>query len=176
MAKKLKILFLPIDAIGHVNAAIGQAEVLIDRGHTVIFAINEQWRGKLAKYGIEEVLLTQDDRPSDEDPAKRWSELFAGGGAIKSGSPLETAININTKIIPYFVEEIKKFDANMSQLFKEIKPDVLVMDQVLTIPSALFSGIPWVLVCSFNPLYFIDDERTPPWGSGEKEHFKFLLE
>ena len=174
MSKKLKILFIPIDAIGHVMAAIGQAEVLIDSGHTVLFAINEQWKGRLANYGIEEVLLSQEDRPSDEDPAKRWSKLFAGGGAMKQGTPLETTINIRTKLMPIFSEDGKRLDKKVEQLLKDIKPDVVVMDQVMAVPSVSLSGIPWVLVCSFNPLMFLDDERTPPSGSG-KHSFIFLF-
>ena len=166
MTKKLKILFIPIDAIGHVNAAIGMAQVLIGSGHRVIFAINDQWRGRLLNYGIEEVLLSQEDRDPDEDPAKRWADLFFSGGAIKSCTPLETTINIRTKLMPYFCEETKKLDLEVELLIKTIAPDVMVLDQVLTIPSVVLSGIPWVLVCSFNPLMFIEDEKTPPWGSG----------
>ena len=166
MTKKLKILFVPIDAIGHVSAAIGMAEVLIASGHKVIFAINEQWRGRLDKYGIEVVLLTQDDRPSDVDPAKRWADLFVGGGVIKSGTPLEIKINLRTKLVPYFIEEIKQLDIKVDQLLKDIKPNVVVLDQGFALPSVILSGIPWVLVCSFNPLMFIDDERTAPGGSG----------
>ncbi|CAG2118709.1 unnamed protein product [Medioppia subpectinata] len=62
MHQNSTILFVPIDAVGHVNSSIGIAEVLIQAGHRVVFVVNEQWRGRLTKYGIEEVLITEEGR------------------------------------------------------------------------------------------------------------------
>ena len=55
----------------------------------------------------------------------------------------------------------------VEKVIEEVKPDVMVCDQLLTVPSVEKSGIPWVLVCSCNPLIGIKDERTPPGNSGE---------
>ena len=175
MSKTLKILFVPIDSIGHMSAAIGMAEVLIASGHTAVFAVNDLWRGRLAEYGIEEVLLTHHKRRTEEDPAKHWADLFFGGGAIKSGAPVETIINIRTKLTPTFAELLIKLDIKVDELLKDIKPDVVVLDQAVNIPSVLLSGIPWVLVCSFNPLFMIENEKTPPSGSGIKCKSNFYL-
>ena len=68
MSKKLNILFVPADATGHVMAAIGIAQVLIEAGHKVTFVINQQWKGRLEKYGIRELLVTIDERAADRDP------------------------------------------------------------------------------------------------------------
>ncbi|CAG2183043.1 unnamed protein product, partial [Oppiella nova] len=43
---------------------------------------------------------------------------------------------------------------------------VVIVDQVRCIPALELSGIPWVATCSFNPLVFLPDERTPPYMSG----------
>ncbi|CAG2179402.1 unnamed protein product, partial [Oppiella nova] len=166
MAQKLKVLFVPIDAIGHVNSAIGIAQVLLDAGHQCLFAINIQWKGRLTKYGIEEVLIAQDDRPTDVDPAQHWADLFVNGGGIKDTTPLETAININIKLIAQFNEMTKDLDVIVDGLLKDIQPDVVIVDQHRCIPALELSGIPWVATCSFNPLVFIPDERTPPNMSG----------
>ena len=48
----MNILFIPLDAVGHVNSAIGMAQVLAQSGHKAIFAITDQWRGKLERYGF----------------------------------------------------------------------------------------------------------------------------
>ncbi|CAG2114558.1 unnamed protein product, partial [Medioppia subpectinata] len=58
----LTVLFVPIDAVGHVNASVGIAEVLIQAGHQVVFVVSDQWRGRLTKYGIQEILLTEAGR------------------------------------------------------------------------------------------------------------------
>ncbi len=167
MGKSLKILFIPIDCVGHVNACTGIAQVLKERGHRIIFAIFESWSGELVKYGFEEELITLKSRDPDEDPAKYWADRFVNGGAIQSFTPLEKAVNIQTKMLQIFIEDTKSLDLIASKLIERIKPDVIVLDQVNCMPSVETSGIPWVKSCSFNPLMFIDDERTPPASSGK---------
>jgi UDP:flavonoid glycosyltransferase YjiC (YdhE family) len=58
MSKKFTILFVPLDDSGHVNACIGLAECLRDRGHKIVVAIDPTFKGKLISYGfIEELLI-----------------------------------------------------------------------------------------------------------------------
>jgi len=173
MTRSLKIRFIPIDAIGHVNASIGIAEVLIKRGHRIIFAINERWNAKLLKYGFEEELIRESESNSVEDPAKFWADVFAP--IFNSSSALEKTLHIKRNLNKFFVGMTKKLDAVVSEVIDRIKPDVIILDQVLCLPSVVNSGIPWVLTCSFNPLKMIEDERTPPAGSGKFQLFLFLL-
>src|SRR5882672_3585165 len=75
---KLTILFAPLDMFGHINTCIGIAEPLLARGHRVVFGITEAWRGKLAKYGFEEVFYTKEELNSiDKDnPHKVRVNIF----------------------------------------------------------------------------------------------------
>ena len=61
MSKKL-ILFTPMDGHGHVNSCVGVAQVLLKRGHRIVFAVDSAWKGKLAKYGFEEELIRTHDK------------------------------------------------------------------------------------------------------------------
>jgi UDP:flavonoid glycosyltransferase YjiC (YdhE family) len=166
MNESLKILFIPIDGIGHVNACIGIAEVLKERGHRIIFAINESWNGKLVKYGFEEELLKESERDPNEDPAKYWANFFIKGGSFTSLTTLEKAVNIKKNLYPIFVKQNISSDVIFEEIIERLKPDVIVLDQVFCIASVINSGIPWVLSCSFNPLMIVDDDRTPPPQSG----------
>ncbi|CAG2179011.1 unnamed protein product, partial [Oppiella nova] len=166
MTGELKILFIPVDAIGHVNSAIGIAQVLLDAGHQCIFAINNQWKGRLIKYGFQEVLLTQPGRQENVDPAQYWSELFVNVGAIKATDPLETLISIQKNLYPVIIEQTKAMDPVIEKLLVQIAPDVIVVDLAFEIPAVARSGIPWVFTCSFNPLMAGYDERVPPPGLG----------
>ncbi|CAG2182429.1 unnamed protein product, partial [Oppiella nova] len=60
----------------------------------------------------------------------------------------------------------KDLDVIVDGLLSDIRPDVVIVDQARCIPALVLSGIPWVATCSFNPLFFIPDERTPPELSG----------
>src|SRR6218665_993379 len=59
--KPLKIFVHSMDGLGHLNACIGMAQTLKQRGHRVIFVINSPFAGQLEKYGFEEILLHEKD-------------------------------------------------------------------------------------------------------------------
>lgn len=54
-----------MDSHGHVNSCIGVGQVLLARGHRVVFAIDAAWKGKLAKYGFEEELIDIGDNTDE---------------------------------------------------------------------------------------------------------------
>ena len=169
MSQKL-CLFFPIDAVGHVNAGIGIAQVLISAGYRVIFLISQSWQGKLLKYNIEEYVLptAQDQVLSGSDAAQHWVDLMKKSNAFTGLSPLERMINVRKNLFKYEILRLKELDQTLAELVRDLKPDVILTDQFVTIPAIVNSGIPWIFWCSPNPLVFIDDELTPPGCSGLK--------
>lgn len=169
MPKQLDILFIPVDGIGHVNACLGLAEVLIQAGHTVSVAINDQWKGRLTKYGVNEVLYTDQDRPKGMEPAAYHGEMLFKHGHIGShvhGSPTEVAKMCKSM---RGVERLTKVDNDIAPLLASIpRPDVIVLDQCSmgTLPCVHNYGVPIVWLCASNPLFLLDDDRTPPIASG----------
>ncbi len=61
---QLTIMFWPESAYGPTNQCIGLAAILRDRGHTIVFAAESSWAGKLAPFGFVEELvdLAEPDR------------------------------------------------------------------------------------------------------------------
>ena len=149
------------------NAAIGMAHVLIKRGHEVMFYVSDQWKNKLTKYGIKEVLYREPDEEdaSGKDPATFWAEKVKESGVLNGSSSFEKMAIMYKDFHKYLSRQFK-LDEMVEEALMEIRPDVMVCDQVVSLPSIENSGIPWVLVCSCNPLIYIDDERTPPYASG----------
>ncbi|CAG2167877.1 unnamed protein product [Oppiella nova] len=168
MPKSLNILFIPIDGMGHVNACIGLAEVLIQAGHTVSFATNDQWEGRLTKYGIKELLFTDPDRPKNIDPEAHFGEMLIKRGTIGTDlTPLEKLRKNKGAGSFRNTEMFIQADKDIAELLATIpKPDVIVMDHFGAIPCVELSGIPIVWVCSVNPLFLSDDNRLPPSTSG----------
>ena len=165
MSRKLRILFVPLEGVGHINACLSLAQELIKSGHQVIFAINEGWKNKLVNYGIEEVLyeIQDDDRKRGDDPAKYMGETLVKVGNISDKTPLEKAKN-RGKRMHIRIDFYKKLDLIVEPLISNIKPDVIVVDQFFTIPSVETSGIPWVWCWSPGPLslYNIEEDMPPP--------------
>ena len=175
MHTKLTALFVPIDAVGHVSAAIGQAEVLILAGHRVVFAVSDQWRGRLTEYGIEEVLLHYDTYDNDKDPAREWADRLQDNGVIKKDSTtIDNLINM-MNMMPYMIENAKILDTLLEGLIPKIKPDVILVDHGFELTSVVKSGIPWVLVNSCNPLVHFDYPELPPPLSGKDFNIYFTL-
>ncbi|CAG2106099.1 unnamed protein product [Medioppia subpectinata] len=138
-------------------------ESLVRAGHRVMFLVKEQWRGRFTKYGIEEVLY--ENVPDDNEAAKHMA-LLKMIGFLPDGSPLDKMVAYYTHWLPSVVDKWPKTDEMIESYIAKLHPDVIVIDNTVYSPAVAKSGIPWVLICSSNPLRLIDDERTPSYGSG----------
>ncbi|CAG2114056.1 unnamed protein product [Medioppia subpectinata] len=165
--KSLKALFIPVDGIGHVNACIGIAEQLITAGHRVSFLMNTQWEGKLRHYGIDEILYPPlQGRQAGSNAALDGANMLRSFGIIGSAGPLDTMVAWVTNLVPHCIRESRLMDPFVDKAIADLQPDVIFIDQVVAMASVERSGIPWVWVSSYNPLFQLYDERTPPPGSG----------
>ena len=50
---KLKVMFHTMDATGPVNAAVGFAQILAERGHDIVFVLNESSVKQAEKFGFK---------------------------------------------------------------------------------------------------------------------------
>ena len=73
--QSLTVLFMPESAYGPTNQCIGLGKVLLDRGHTVVFAAERSWEGKLAPLGFVEALVDLAPEP-DPDAAEEAAGQF----------------------------------------------------------------------------------------------------
>jgi hypothetical protein len=172
MPERLTILFAPVDAVGHVNACIGIAQVLRDRGHRIVFAISDNWREKLKIYGFEEELIELSKKVTVEDPAKFWAEFLLKAGMFGPSSPLEKIKSIAGNGFKEMIDRYKASDPILKEIVCRIKPDIILIDGFRWMPSLMNSGIPWVWSISCNPLvidHAIDDKRLPPSTSGKRK-------
>ncbi|CAG2101754.1 unnamed protein product [Medioppia subpectinata] len=155
----LKVLFVPILGDGHINPCIAIATQLVADGHRAVFTANDVWRPKLAAYGIETVELA--NRNVTDDGAQRLMSLGIIGGA----SPIEK-VRLASGHAEFWTKHAQNMDTQLAAVLPAIRPDVIVVDQVWTLPSVVLSGIPCVWCWSVGPLVMLDDERTPPGESG----------
>ena len=58
---KFTVLFIPLSSVGNVNACTGVAEMLHARGHRIIFAFDQSFKGKLVKKGFEEEIIEKEE-------------------------------------------------------------------------------------------------------------------
>ena len=67
--RPLTVLFLPESAYGPTGNCIGIGDVLLRRGHRVVFAAEASWKGKLEPLGFVEDLVDLAPPPEGDDDA-----------------------------------------------------------------------------------------------------------
>ena len=160
MPKQLTALFIPLNAVGHINSSIGIAEILQSRGHRIIFAVNKIYKGKFIERGFEEEIIEKESET--EFSFDQMAKMFKEYGMTEDCSPIEK-LNEMAKLPSGGLTKYE--DQNIKEIIQRTKPDVILNDFVFA-PSIINSTIPWVNVLSVQVLTGIDDERTPPWWLG----------
>jgi MGT family glycosyltransferase len=160
------VLFMPESAYGPTNNCIGIADVLRRRGHRVVFAAEASWRGRLTPLGFEEALvdLAPPDQDAQGDPGQFWKD-FIGKTAPEFRKP--TIEQLETFMQPTWqalVEGARYCEQQLTDIVTEVRPDVIVEDNVVAFPALLTSGAPFVRIVSCNPLEIPDPGLQPAYS------------
>ena len=159
---KLTVLFIPMNAVGPVNACTGVAETLQARGHQIIFAFDQSFKGKFIKRGFQEEIVEKEMSEEEiNNPSGNLIALGKGMGLYDDLSEFEKF----KRMLGIPIASSRKENQIIKEIIERIKPDVIVTDTIFA-SAIMKSGIPWVNLCSCQILMGIDDERTPPWGLG----------
>jgi MGT family glycosyltransferase len=164
LSEKLTVLFLPESAYGPTNQCIGLGDLLLKRGHRVVFASESSWAGKLAALGFEERLVDlaePDPAATDEDAGQFWTDFIAETAPEFRKSTTE---QLETFIRPTYqalIDGAMYCEPALKEIIAEVRPDVLVEDNVVLFPALATSGAPFVRIVSCNPLEVPGDGVAP---------------
>jgi MGT family glycosyltransferase len=160
------IVFFPEGAYGPTNNCVGIGQGLRARGARVVFVVEESFAGTLEVQGFEEVLMRlKPPQEAEEVPGQFWKD-FVRETAPEFRKP--TIDQLEGFVLPVWrelVDGARYVDERLAEIFAEVKPDVIVEDNVVGFPAVLASGIPWVRIVSCNPLE-LKDPALPPTFSG----------
>jgi MGT family glycosyltransferase len=160
------IVFFPEGAYGPTNNCVGIGDVLRRRGCRVVFVIEESFAGTLEAKGFEESLMRLGPKPPvEEAPGQFWKD-FIRDTAPEFRRP--TIEQLETFLAPTWqalVDGAKYVNPRLTEIIEEIRPDVIVEDNVVAFAALPASAIPWVRIVSCNPLE-VKDPALPPVFSG----------
>jgi MGT family glycosyltransferase len=160
------IAFFPEGAYGPTNNCAGIAAVLQERGHRVVFIVEESFAGTLAARGFEERLMRLGPPPEHEEaPGQFWKDYIRDTAPVFRRPTIE---QLEAFIAPTFralIDGARYVDERLLEIIGEIDADVVVEDNVVGFPALAVSGRPWVRIVSCNPAE-LKDERVPPTFSG----------
>jgi MGT family glycosyltransferase len=161
------IVFFPEGAFGPTNNCVGIGQVLRERGHRVVFVIEESFAGSLEAQGFEERLmrLAPPSELAEEEPGQFWKDFIRDTAPVFRKPTLEQLSEFIEPTWRALCDGARYVDDRLREIFDELQPDVIAEDNVVCFPAIQHSGRPWARIISCNPLE-LKDEAIPPVFSG----------
>ncbi len=153
MTDQRTIVFFPEGAYGPTNNCVGIARVLADRGHRVVFVVEESFAGTLEAKGFEEALMRLGPAPeTPEEPGQFWMDFILATAPVFRRPTIEQLGGFLQPTWQALIDGSTYVEPRLRELFGELRPDVIVEDNVVAFPAVAASGCPWVRIMSCNPL------------------------
>ena len=163
------IVFFPEGAYGPTNNCVGIGKVLQRRGHRVVFIVEESFGGRLEAQGFEERLMRLGPAPeAEEAPGQFWIDFIRDTAPIFQKPTIEQLGEFMQPTWQALIDGAKYVDGRLREIVAEVRPDVIVEDNVVAFPALPASGRPWVRILSCNPAE-LQDPRVAPMSSGYPE-------
>ncbi|WP_262852853.1 glycosyltransferase [Mumia quercus] len=172
--RPLTILFMPESAYGPTNQCVGLGDILLKRGHKVVFAAEASWKGKLEPLGFVEALvdLAEPAAPAEgaeaeeEDAGKFWTDFIAETAPEFRKPTIDQLESFVAPTYQALIDGAMYCEPQLRAIIAEHQPDVIVEDNVVTFPALMTSGAPFVRIVSCNPLEVRGSDDLPPLFAG----------
>jgi MGT family glycosyltransferase len=156
------VVFFPEGAYGPTNNCVGIGQILRERGHRVVFVIEESFAGNLEAQGFEERLMRLGPPPEvEEAPGQFWKDFIRETAPVFRTSTVEQLSSFIEPTFRALCDGARYVDERLAAIFDEVQPDVIVEDNVVTFPAIQRSGRPWARIMSCNPLELKDPAIAP---------------
>jgi len=159
------IVFFPEGAFGPTNNCVGIGAVLRERGHRVVFIVEESFAGTLEEKGFEERLMRLTPPPETEEaPGQFWKDFIRDTAPVFRKSTTEQLAEFIAPTFEALIDGARYVDDRLLEIIDELQPDLVVEDNVVSFPALLSSGRPWARIASCNPAEIKDPEVPPPFS------------
>jgi MGT family glycosyltransferase len=166
MSDRRTIVFFPEGAFGPTNNCVGIGNVLRARGHRVVFIVEESFAGRLEAQGFEERLMRLGPPPEvAEVPGQFWIDFIRDTAPVFRKSTFEQLGEFIAPTWAALVDGARYVEPRLRAIFDELRPDVIVEDNVVGFAAVVTAGRPWARIVSCNPAELKDNE-IPPFSSG----------
>jgi MGT family glycosyltransferase len=168
MTQTRTIAFFPEPgAWGPTNNCAAMAGVLRDRGHRTVFVVDESFAGVLEARGFEERLfrMAPPEEGADGTAEDPWAEFIRVTAPEFRKPTVEQIATVTKPIWQALVDGEQYSHERVMAIWEDVRPDVVVTDNVTGYPAVELAGAPWVRVVSCNPLE-MRDRDLPPALSG----------
>jgi MGT family glycosyltransferase len=160
------VIFFPESAFGPTNNCVGIADVMRRRGWRVVFIAEESFAGTFVEKGFEERLMRLGPAPEqEEDAGQFWKDYIRETAPVFRKPTIEQLEGFIAPTFEALLDGARYVDERLAEIIDEVRPVVIVEDNVVSFPALPASGAPWVRIASCNPAE-IKDPDVPPTFSG----------
>ncbi|MEY4339970.1 MAG: hypothetical protein RLZ14_1820 [Actinomycetota bacterium] len=166
-----RFLFMPESAYGPTNNCIGIGNILRQRGHTVIFAAEASWEGRLEPLGFVEDLVHL-AAPAEPDPdappeaaGQFWIDFIRDTSPVFRTPTIEQLTGFIQPTWQALIDGAMYSHQQLTEIIARQKPDVVIEDNVNAFPALVTAGVPFVRSVSCQPLEMKGPD-VPPTFSG----------
>jgi MGT family glycosyltransferase len=166
MGDRRTIVFFPEGAFGPTNNCVGIGNILRERGHRVVFIVEESFAGTLEARGFEEARMRlQPPAATEEEPGQFWKDFIRDTAPQFRRPTIEQLDGFLAPTWQALIDGARYVEPRLREIYEEVWPDVVVEDNVVCFPALPASEVPWVRIVSCNPLE-LKDPNLPPVFSG----------
>jgi MGT family glycosyltransferase len=166
-----RFLFMPESAYGPTNNCIGIGNILRQRGHTVIFAAEASWQGRLEPLGFVEDLVHL-AAPAEADPdsppeaaGQFWIDFIRDTAPVFRTPTIEQLTGFIQPTWQALIDGAMYSHDQLTEIIARQRPDVVIEDNVNAFPALVTAGVPFVRSVSCQPLEMKGPD-VPPVFSG----------
>ena len=165
---------MPESAYGPTNNCIGIGNILRQRGHTVVFAAEASWEGKLEALGfVEDLVHLAEPAPVDPDAADAapeaagqfWIDFIRDTSPVFRTPTIEQLTGFIQPTWQALIDGAMYCEPHLREIIARQQPDVIIEDNVNAFPALVTAGVPFVRSVSCQPLEMKGPD-IPPLFSG----------
>ncbi|MFZ3183223.1 MAG: glycosyltransferase [Pseudomonas sp.] len=165
MPKEKLIALFPEASFGAALNCIGIAQALRELGARPVFICHAHFQGMFAEYGFAEYPLLLDSPLSAAEHQHYWERFIERNIPYFDQTPLA---QIDSYVVPAWeaiIDTAIEAEKPLQQLLARLKPDAIVLDNVVMFPAIARAGCPWVRMISCAETE-LPDALVPPYLSG----------
>ncbi len=161
MTQPKVIAFFPEASYGAALNCVGIAQQLRAMGARPVFICHAGFRGVFAEYGFPEYPLPSSGNESQTD----WTDFINRHQDAFRRTPLEQIKSYVAPTWDAIVDTAIAAEEPLRQLLSQLKPALIVLDNVVMFPAIANAGAPWVRIISCAETE-LPDPAIPPYLSG----------
>ena len=161
MARQKVVALFPEASFGAALNCVGIAQELRRLGARPVFICQENFRGVFAEYGFTEYSLASEAKGGEAN----WTDFITRHKDAFRQSPLDQITSYVAPTWEAIVDTAIRAERPLRRLLAQIRPDAIVLDNVVMFPAIADAGVPWIRVVSCAETE-IPDPKVPPYLSG----------